>query len=242
MYEMYEDNNYLAHYGVKGMKWGVRRAKDPVLGEKKAAYKQAKKDYNKSYSEAYKYSSRHPVGQWASKKKSAEAGRRWEDAIDKAGKLNTAKSEYKQAKKDARNTPEAKAARKKALKVGAAVAGTALAAYGAYKLNKYVNSTHGKIQAKRGYEAAERFFSQSLDATANRVLPKGATATYTLNSNSGNAAAKAARAASKDNFRTAARNVIDYRKQNGSRSLRDLGSVAYYTNNPGSSITFTRRG
>lgn len=100
---MYENNNYLAHHGVKGMKWGVRRAKDPVLVEKKAAYKQAKKEYDESYSKAYKYSSRHPVGQWASKKKSAEADRRWKDAIDKAGKLNTAKSEYKQAKKDAKN-------------------------------------------------------------------------------------------------------------------------------------------
>lgn len=167
MYEMYEDNNYLAHYGVKGMKWGVRRAKDPVLGEKKAAYKQAKKDYNKSYSEAYKYSSRHPVGQWASKKKSAEADRRWEDAIDKAGKLNTAKSEYKQAKKDARNTPEAKAARKKALKVGAAVAGTALAAYGAYKVSKMVSNKNNVNSGKKVIENLMNTSKQKSYASMN---------------------------------------------------------------------------
>lgn len=98
MYYNYETELY--HYGVKGMKWGVRRAQNTAVGEKKAAYKQAKKDYNKAYNKAYNYSALHPIGQFTNKKKSAEADRRWEDAIDKAKKLDVAKKQYKQAKQD----------------------------------------------------------------------------------------------------------------------------------------------
>ena len=38
---MHEDNNYLAHYGVLGMKWGVRRSK---LSQLKREYKHDAKD------------------------------------------------------------------------------------------------------------------------------------------------------------------------------------------------------
>lgn len=39
------EEQYLAHYGVKGMKWGVRKAIDKV-GSKIKSNKQAKKEYN----------------------------------------------------------------------------------------------------------------------------------------------------------------------------------------------------
>lgn len=100
----------LLHYGIKGMKWGVRRASAKLatsdtrrhFDSTKAEYKTAKKAYNKSFDKAYDYSSRHPISQYVSKKKSAEADRRWDDAIDKAEKLKEAKSNYKQAKRDRR--------------------------------------------------------------------------------------------------------------------------------------------
>lgn len=79
------------------------------------------------------------------------------DEIDKA-----------QAQKRAeRNTPEAKAARKekaiKAAKVGAAVAGTALAAYGAYKVHEYVRNENTKIRTKQGENAAHKLFDDMMD-------------------------------------------------------------------------------
>lgn len=108
MYNYNYSEEYLMHYGIKGMKWGVRRNKAQLpisdtrkrFDSAKADYKSAKKAYNKSYNKAHNYSALHPIGQWANKKKSAEADRRWNDAIDKADKLNKAKSDYKQAKRE----------------------------------------------------------------------------------------------------------------------------------------------
>lgn len=91
------------HYGVPGMKWGVRKAVPTSSTYKnvqatKTQYKQAKKDYNKSFNKAYNYSNLHPIGQYTNKKKKAESNRRWNDAYDKADALEKAKTSYKQAK------------------------------------------------------------------------------------------------------------------------------------------------
>ena len=100
------DIEALAHHGVKGMKWGVRKKTYDTSDVRKrydsakSDYKEAKKAYNKSYNDAYKYSSRHPIGQWTNKKKSTEADRRWDDAINKAKALDTTKKAYKQAKNE----------------------------------------------------------------------------------------------------------------------------------------------
>lgn len=89
----------LYHYGVKGMKWGVRKARPQTdLDRKRAAYKTAKKDYNKSFSKAY---NRAAAGYSPFKKHRQANDARWEDAANKAESLNKAKSEYKKAKLDA---------------------------------------------------------------------------------------------------------------------------------------------
>lgn len=117
-----EDELY--HHGVKGMKWGVRKKRPNTMAvarnrseerlnaidseyrntvkSAKKQYKAVKKEYSRAYNDAYKYSSRHPIGQWTNKNKSAEADRRWEKAIDKADAANKAKSQYKQIKRDAK--------------------------------------------------------------------------------------------------------------------------------------------
>lgn len=89
----------LYHHGVKGMKWGVRKArtKETELGRKKAAYKKAKKEYNKSFNKAYN----RAIGAYSPFKKHRENNdKRWADAAKKGEKLNKAKSEYKTAKKE----------------------------------------------------------------------------------------------------------------------------------------------
>lgn len=54
---MYEDNNYLAHYGVKGMKWGVRKKYPDKLDINKSdssVTKRVKKDYNSMDDQSFK--------------------------------------------------------------------------------------------------------------------------------------------------------------------------------------------
>ena len=125
------DTDELYHHGVKGMKWGRRKAQytsstsskfstghnkiASMLGNNgkkqvsdnykrvqitKSNYKQAKKDFNKSYNNAYRYSQAHLIGQYTNKKKKEESDRKWGDTYDKAVALNKTQKTYKTAKKE----------------------------------------------------------------------------------------------------------------------------------------------
>lgn len=98
------NDDYLQHYGVPGMKWGVRRRTQlPTSNIRnrydaaKANYKSAKKVYKKSFNEAYDKS----MAAWSpSKKHRQENDARWEKAIKDADKANKAQNSYKKAKQE----------------------------------------------------------------------------------------------------------------------------------------------
>lgn len=115
----------LYHYGVKGMKWGVRRSLQQL------GYKQA----------------RSGAGQ---------LGLKAAQGVAKKKKTSTGPSSS-QTKKQL--TPEQKAAkRKKAIKIGAAVAGTALAAYGTYKLAEYMQQKRDSAALEKAANYVEKNF------------------------------------------------------------------------------------
>lgn len=97
----------LAHHGVKGMKWGVRK-KQPKsdirknYDVKKRAAKLANREYNKSFNKAYNYSGNHPISQNFGKRKD-KSNALWDDAYAKGDKANKAKKAYKSIKEKRKN-------------------------------------------------------------------------------------------------------------------------------------------
>ena len=143
------NENELYHFGVKGMKWGVRRNRSSFVstsGPKRLPGTYAS-DGNG----------------WTAKAKRLPGAIVKKDGYDKSrtpkGVVSlTSQKSGKSKQKAAANTPEAQARKeklKKAAKVGAAVAGTALAAYGVYKVSKAISN-------KKQMKAAEAAVKKSL--------------------------------------------------------------------------------
>ena len=227
---MYE--NELYHHGVKGMRWGHRKSQ-PVSGSRgrmqsaKADYKSAKKTYNKSFNKAYRNSQLHPVTQFATKKGRAKSDALWNQANTDAKRVNSTKSKYKQEKKAYKQTDEYKAKRAKYIKTGAAVAGTALAVYGAYKLNKYVKSTNFKYHQEIGEKIYNDYIKNSklavrahtlsyesaMAGVGSRASERSYKVQQVLSRNALDRRASEIAKANTDNFVTAARNTYNYRKK-----------------------------
>lgn len=109
-------NNYLIHYGVKGMKWGVRHD-PPRVASARNRYKSAQRAYSKKYDDARKYSSRHPISQYISGTKAhSESNKRWEETHYAGKRAKTARQKLKTEKRihkteKLRNKLEAKSAK-----------------------------------------------------------------------------------------------------------------------------------
>lgn len=153
----YEASDELCHYGVKGMKWGRRRYQNSdgsLTPAGKKRYITVRDGYNnarKAYKNAYNSSTEQSGGKKKGLVTIHESGKAKREARNSGRKaaIESVRND-KAANKEARNTPEAKAARrKKALKVGAAVAGTALAAYGGYKVAQYAQNRRSQVAAQK---------------------------------------------------------------------------------------------
>ena len=169
------NSNELYHYGVKGMRWGHRKAsyQNTVVRTGNSAQRQAylnakanKKAAGKAYTKAYNKAYNRSMAALSPFKKHRQANdERWNDAVQKAKDMNAADKAYKDAKKAYKQTDEYKAKRAKAIKVGVAVAGTALAAYGAYKVSNIIKDKATAKAYKVGEDAAKRWLAAGAKAT-----------------------------------------------------------------------------
>lgn len=165
------NSDELYHYGVKGMRWGHRkasyqntavRAGNSAQRQKYLDAKANKKAANKAYTKAFNKAYNRNFAMLSPIKKHRDANNeRWNDAAEKGKKSYEADQAYKQAKKEYHQTDEYKAKRAKAIKVGAAVAGTALAAYGAYKVSKLLKNKASDKSYKAGQAAMDRWYESA---------------------------------------------------------------------------------
>jgi hypothetical protein len=147
--------NYLAHYGVLGMKWGVRKKSYSQAESNYRSAKKAKKAASKAYHKSYDRATNHlgGFGNFApsNTKVGKENTRRWNDVLSKAKASNEADAAYKKAKSEYKNSTEYKTKRnntlKTAAKVGVSIAAAGLAIYGGYKVSQMVSSNQANIAA-----------------------------------------------------------------------------------------------
>ena len=126
----YCDPNELYHHGVLGMKWGVHRApKRTYSGKEISDYRKRKLSEAPSKAES-------PRG----------ANKGWYKNAPKSTLIREMRQEDAKAAADARKASKTPMSdkTKKALKVGAVATGTVLAAYGAYKVSKFVSNSKVK--------------------------------------------------------------------------------------------------
>lgn len=138
-----DDSDSLEHYGVKGMKWGVRNAETQRKYAGGKGLRLNLSNINRK---------RHA--------RAAKAAERDAKDLEKHGYKEEAAAVRKVAQKQAEKAKGSNEGfklsdrQKKAIKVGAAVAGTALAAYGGYKLGSSVLAKRQMI--KQGKELAQQ--------------------------------------------------------------------------------------
>lgn len=139
----------LYHFGIKGQKWGRRRFQNEDMTWTAAG----KERYGSASDGSHKVSAEE-------KKKTAV----------KDDNSSSAKS-----KKTRTPEEEAKAAssRKKALKIGLAIAGTALAAYGAYKVGEYASVNKKSIEAVKKLRDSEFDLATLSSELRSKSLNKG---------------------------------------------------------------------
>lgn len=200
------NNDELYHYGVKGMKWGVRRQKIASKGDTVPKRTSPKG-----------YGVRTHVGKGGTTRKYTRDMYRTQVTLNgktmkehASNARQSAQAKIQQTKQKL-STPEAKAKidkATKAAKVGAAVAGTALAVYGGYKFNKFVRSTNYQYRLEQGKEYARDLVKQGFvnEIITDKTYSWDATPAYRYGKELARDVAKS------DKLPTAIANTIRYKR------------------------------
>ena len=159
---MYEVELY--HHGVKGQKWGVRHFQNKDGSYKPGAEGRYDGSDAPRRTSSFKNSLKSAKARLSVRKKNHDLSSQNKKLAAQNKKLSDKNEEAKEGKKFKLSDRQ-----KKALKVGAAIAGTALAAYGAKKLYDYVDASHkGKLLAKKLLEDAGGDFESASTSILKR--------------------------------------------------------------------------
>lgn len=175
----------LYHYGVKGMKWGHRKN----IYDVNANY------YNKRAAKLSKRANKNRIAAGMNRAaakvgkpngviskvntfnanyydKRANKLQKRADVNRTMASMNEAASKQRQEAKAAQTPEQVAAKRKKALKVGTAAAGTALATYGTYKYSKYVDSRSKAMEAGRRVMEEQLRLARRTAGYTSRMVPR----------------------------------------------------------------------
>lgn len=134
----------IMHYGVPGMKWGKRKARYITAYQAQKRASIAANEARKKTIAESRASGDKGIGSFA------RANRRALNAKRKAyGESMKADREHNQQLRSEKKAERTPMSTKKKIVIGATVAGTVLAAYGAYKVSKVINKEHNKIMASK---------------------------------------------------------------------------------------------
>ena len=166
------ESTELMHYGVKGMKWGVRKARKEYakLDKAKGEYKHAKKAYDRSFS----YAAGSAKGLSLSRAHRAQNDAAWNDAKRDAKRVTATKEAYKAQKKAVHNNAPIAAK----LERGARKVGVGLAAVGGMYLTDQIyfggaGSKVAKAAVTKAYTTLrDKMFDYTLLDAAGNVLKR----------------------------------------------------------------------
>ena len=162
----------LQHYGVKGMKWGHRKAREEYkkLDTLKGQYKHAKKAYDRSWN----YATGQSQSFSPSRVRRAQNDAAWNDAHRDAKRAKSTKEAYKAQKKAVRKNAPVSAK----LERGAQKVGVGLAAVGGLYLTDQMyyggaGTRFAKSAVTKAYAALQdKMFNYTLLDAAGNVIKR----------------------------------------------------------------------